>query len=112
MILQEKVNWTGRGIVLILYNERKSLAVGFVSLFIIAVVLAIRNLYSFSWSDESFYLAEIHRLFLGGKPFVDEWHPTQFYAVLFLPFYNIYVKMKGGGERRGLSGGKKLIFIA
>lgn len=83
---------------MILYNERKSLAVGFVSLFIIAVVLAIRNLYSFSWSDESFYLAEIHRLFLGGKPFVDEWHPTQFYAVLFLPFYNIYVKMKGGGN--------------
>lgn len=83
--------------ILDLNNERKSMFIGFCSLLMIAIVLSIRNLYSFSWSDESFYIAGVHRLFLGGKPFVDEWHSTQFYTVLLLPFYSIYVKLSGGG---------------
>lgn len=78
-------------------DERKSLIMGFCGLLMIAIVLSVRNLYSFSWSDESFYMAGVHRLYLGGKPFVDEWHPTQFYTVLLLPFYSMYVKLSGGG---------------
>lgn len=85
--------------------------IGFISLFSVAVVLAVRNLYSFSWNDEALYLAEIHRLLLGGKPFVDEWHPTQFYAVLFVPFYYTYVKLRGG-VRRNLSVCTKFLLVA
>lgn len=81
-----------------LYDERKSLAAGFLCLVMMAAILFIRNFYSFSWADESLYIAEIHRLFLGGRPFVDEWHPTQFYAILFVPFYHIYTKLSGGHE--------------
>ncbi len=79
-------------------KEKKVMIWGTMILMILAGILLVRCFYSFSWSDESLYMAEVHRLYLGERPFVDEWHPTQFYASLLLPLYCIYVGIVGSTE--------------
>ena len=78
--------------------SKKNWILSFALLSILACILFVRNYYSFCWSDESLYMAEVHRLFLGERPFVDEWHPTQFYAVLLLPWYRLYVRWNGSTD--------------
>lgn len=63
-----------------------------------AFILLWRCFYSFCWSDESFYLSTVHRLYLGQKPFVDEWHPAQLDAVLILPIYRLYILINGSND--------------
>lgn len=63
-----------------------------------ASALLIRCIYSFCWSDESFYLALVHRLWMGDRPFVDEWSGTQLYSVLLLPVYTLYVSLVGSSD--------------
>lgn len=65
---------------------------------IMGCVLLIRARYSFNQSDESFYMSLVHRLWRGDKLIVDEWHPTQFYSFILLPFYSIYRWIVPGGE--------------
>lgn len=72
--------------------------IGITFLVMLCLVLMFRNRFSFSWSDESFYMAEVHRLFLGERPIVDEWNPAQFFSVLLLPLYQIYVKCNGNTD--------------
>jgi|GEM_PF-4350124 len=67
-------------------------------IFIMFGILFINNLYTFCWSDESFYISSIHRLANGDCLFTDEWHPTQFYEPLLLPFYYLYRFFTGGME--------------
>lgn len=67
-------------------------------LMIIGCGLLIRAKYSFNQSDESFYMSLVHRLWRGDKLIVDEWHPTQFYSFILLPFYSVYRWIVPGGE--------------
>ena len=60
-----------------------------------AVVLAVRAMYGFCWSDESFYLTFAQRLWNGQKLILDEWHPVQFYSVLFYPILSLYHALFG-----------------
>lgn len=80
-------------------NKKNGLLIGLIALLPMVVLLFVRNRYSFCWSDESFYIALVHRLYLNGKPFIDEWNPAQFYSVLFVPLYYIYANWGGGGRR-------------
>lgn len=57
---------------------------------VISIVLLVRCFFGFQQSDESFYMSLVHRLYLGDKLVSDEWHPTQFYSVILLPFYFVY----------------------
>lgn len=79
-------------------NRKREMMTGALFLSGMAIILLIRNFYSFCWSDESLYMAEVHTLYLGGRPFIDEYNLSQFYAVLLLPFYKFYVKCNGGTE--------------
>lgn len=54
------------------------------------IVLAVRGLYGFCWSDESFYLTFAQRLWQGQQLVLDEWHPVQFYSALFYPILSLY----------------------
>ena len=70
-----------------------------------ALILAVcslcllkRSFYSFSWSDESFYLTVVHRFWLGERMIVDEWFFTQVWGPLLLPFYALYRFTTGGNE--------------
>lgn len=65
---------------------------------ICSLLLFIRCFYSFTWSDESFYLTIVHRLWLGELMFIDEWYTTQLSAPLLLPFYALYQWVTGGNE--------------
>ena len=69
-----------------------------VILVVCGIALFIRNFYSFSWSDESFYLTVVHRFWLGERMIVDEWNPAQLGISLLLPFYSIYQWLTGGNE--------------
>ena len=65
---------------------------------ICSVFLFIRSFYSFSWSDESFYLTVAHRFWLGERIIADEWYTTQLSTPLLLPFYALYQWITGGNE--------------
>ena len=63
---------------------------GFLILSLVCLLLIFHSRYSFCQSDESFYIALIDRVWKGGRLFVDEWHPTQFYVPIMLPLYSLY----------------------
>ena len=50
-----------------------------------------------SW-DETSYLAMMHRFWLGDIPILQEWHPTQFSAILTLPVYSAYLAIHGSSD--------------
>lgn len=77
----------------ILKNILPILIIGICSIF-----LFIRCFFSFTWSDESFYLTIVHRLWLGELMFIDEWYTTQLSAPLLLPFYSLYQWIIGDSE--------------
>lgn len=80
-------------------NEKKRyFSIPIVLLLLVSFCLFIRSFYSFSWSDESFYLTMAHRFWLGERMFADEWYTTQLSTPLLLPFYAFYQWLTGGNE--------------
>ena len=69
-------------------SHKNTLAV----ILIIAAVLALsfHAQFSFCQSDEPFYLSMTQRLYQGDRLILDEWHPTQFYTPILLPFFALY----------------------
>ncbi len=55
--------------------------------------LLLHSQFSFCQSDESFYLSTTYRLLQGDQLIIDEWHPTQFYSPLLLPFYKVFYSL-------------------
>lgn len=72
--------------------------IGYGLIFLAFVILIVRSFFGFCWSDESFYLSTVHRLYQGDRLLVDEWNPAQFYAVLLLPFYRLYLWIVGSTD--------------
>ena len=52
--------------------------------------------YGFPAPDESFYVTMFQRFYLGDVPVIHEWNPTQFPAILPVPFYGLFMKINGG----------------
>lgn len=78
---------------MITFSSRKidtKTTAGYIILSFVCLLLIFHSRYSFCQSDESFYIALIDRVWKGGRLFVDEWHPTQFYAPIMLPLYSLY----------------------
>ena len=71
-------------------KKRNTKALFAFALTLLGLGLAVRALFGFCWSDESFYLTFAQRLWNGQKLIVDEWHPVQFYSVLFYPLLSLY----------------------
>ena len=80
------------------YRELLSKWISVLIIGVCAIVLLIRNFYSFSWSDESSYLTLVHRFWLGERMIADEWFKTQLIAPLLLPFYGLYQWITGGND--------------
>ena len=70
----------------------------YIVLGIAGLLLLFRCFYSFSWSDESFYLTVAHRFWLGERIIADEWYTTQLSTPLLLPFYTMFQWFTGGNE--------------
>lgn len=81
-------------------NSRQSIYSSLPILILVAssIGILIRSFYSFSWSDESFYLTIAHRFWLGERIIADEWYTTQLSTPLLLPFYALYQWITGGNE--------------
>ena len=60
--------------------------------------LVFHTQYSFCQSDESFYISNVKRLYQGDRLILDEWHPTQFYLPILLPFYAVFRAAFGSDE--------------
>ena len=71
-------------------KKRNTKALFAFALALLGLGLAVRALFGFCWSDESFYLTFAQRLWNGQKLILDEWHPVQFYSVLFYPLLSLY----------------------
>lgn len=76
-----------------IYNRMAVLVLG-----IVGIGLFVRSFYSFTWSDESYYLTVVHRFWLGERMIADEWFASQLNAPLLLPFYALYRWIMGGNE--------------
>ncbi|MBQ7583070.1 MAG: hypothetical protein IJT24_00530 [Lachnospiraceae bacterium] len=63
---------------------------------LLTVILIIRGFYGFCQSDESFYVSTAGRFAAGDLIFVDEWHPTQLFSLITMPFYKLYTVLTGG----------------
>lgn len=59
-------------------------------IWIVALVVLYRNFISFCWSDESLYVATVHRIYNGERMFVDEWYTSQLSVPIMLPFYSLF----------------------
>ena len=81
-------------------------------LIISAILLLYRSFLGFDQTDESYYYALAKRLCLGDRPFVDEWYPSQFFAVLLKPFYKIYTFFVPDGTGIILAGRITYLVIA
>ena len=69
-----------------------------VCLSVLYLALLFHSQFSFSQSDESFYTALVHRLWLGDRMILHEWHPVQFYTPMLLPFYSLFRFLVPSGD--------------
>lgn len=88
-------------------NENIKKVIPYVVIILVYIIFLIRSFYSFCWSDESFYISMIDRIYRGDRMFVDEWHPSQIYSFFLLPVYALYVTVKG---REGIYLAARLFF--
>lgn len=79
-------------------RKRREIWLPIVLLAFLICVLALRCFFSFCQSDESFYAALTHRLWMGEHMITDEWNSTQFYVPIVLPFYSLYIAARGSTD--------------
>lgn len=68
---------------------------GTLFLLLLGTILLFHSQYSFCQSDETFYISTVKRLWQGDRLILDEWHPTQFYTPILLPFYALFRLLAG-----------------
>ena len=78
----------------------------------ILLLLLFRCTKGFDPTDEAYYYAVAKRFCIGDKPFVDEWYPAQFFAVLLCPFYYIFHMINPSGDGIILAGRITYLLIA
>lgn len=59
------------------------------------LLLLLRGMMSFCWSDESLYFSTAYRFLQGDAPLSTEWYPTQLLSIMILPL--VWVKSLFGG---------------
>ena len=79
-------------------EKRREIWLPIVLLAFLTCVLAARSFFSFCQSDESFYAALTHRLWMGEHMITDEWNSTQFYVPIVVPFYSLYIAVRGSTD--------------
>lgn len=71
---------------------------GYLAILVCALLLIARCFYGFDWTDESFYLSTVNRLYQGDALIVDEWHPAQLFSAITLPLYCAYRAIAGSPD--------------
>lgn len=73
-----------------LSRKKQNKSVTWIILAVSFTMLIVRCFFSFCQTDESFYVALIHRFWMGELLAVEEWHPVQFYAPALVPLYALF----------------------
>lgn len=73
-------------------------------LLLLFIALCIRQRFGFDPTDESYYYALAKRFCQGDRPFIDEWYPSQLFAILLSPFYFVYTLFVPSAEGIILAG--------
>lgn len=90
--------------VIVIKGSKRYFFEGAVVIILLTALLFFRLQYGFDQTDESYYYALAKRFYQGDIPFIDEWYPSQFFAVLLVPFYGIYTYFVPSGEGIILAG--------
>ena len=85
-------------------NYRKKGIISYITISVLCILLFMRLQYGFDQTDESHYYALAKRFCQGDIPFINEWHPSQFFAILLCPFYSIYTFFVPSGDGVILAG--------
>lgn len=83
-----------------LKNSKRALITWIVCLFAaLMVALTVYSLYfGVSPHDEAFYVSIPYRFILGDRPFIDEYSFTQTAAFFTIPFFKVFLHLKGSSE--------------
>lgn len=86
-------------------SKKNSISIfGMIIVATLTLGLWVRLKYGFDPTDESYYYALAKRFFQGDRPFIDEWYPSQIYAILLCPFYALYTLFIPSGDGIILAG--------
>lgn len=61
-------------------------------------ICAVRSLYGFDWSDETYYVALPYRFLLGDAPFTNAWDLHQLAAFFTVPLLRLYLAVSGSAD--------------
>lgn len=64
-------------------------------LILLGIILFHHAKFGFIWGDEPHYFAIAYRFLQGDVPFLDDWHLSQIYSILLVPYVAIYQWIAG-----------------
>ena len=70
----------------------------YIVLGVLFLCLLVRTFWGIESTDETFYFALAKRFWQGDRLMNDEWFPAQMIGILLLPFFKLYVIIKGSAE--------------
>lgn len=68
----------------------RNATISYLILILIGIVLFYRERFGFIWGDEPHYFAVAYRFLQGDVPFLDDWHLSQIYSILLIPYVGLY----------------------
>ena len=80
------------------WSKKTELLVSIIIMILGFLFLIWRVRFGYCFNDEPFILSLAHRLSLGDKLIIDEWHPTQLFGIIVFPIFKLYYFIKGSTE--------------
>lgn len=68
----------------------RNAAISYLIFILIGIALFYREKFGFIWGDEPHYFAVAYRFLQGDVPFLDDWHLSQIYSILLIPYVGLY----------------------
>nr|MCR5040515.1 hypothetical protein [Clostridia bacterium] len=60
--------------------------------------LLVSSFFGVDRRDEAYYIALAQRFSFGDSPFIDEWHASQFFGFIVMPFYLLFTSITGSAD--------------
>ena len=71
-------------------RDQRNAAISCCILILLGIMLFHHAKFGFIWGDEPHYFAVAYRFLQGDIPFLDDWHLSQIYSILLIPFVGLY----------------------
>ncbi len=76
-------------------RDLRNAAISYFILLFLGILLFHHAQYGFIWGDEPHYFAVAYRFLQGDVPFLDDWHLSQIYSILLVPYVGLYKWIAG-----------------